>query len=194
MDQFEYIMVLLSIVLGLGITHLLLGIGNLISRISGHGPRVQVDTLHLTWVGFVFVWLVGFWWWEFSWRTVENWGLGLYLFLVLYTVCLFLMCVVLFPARSDDVSDFRVYFMRVRRWFFGLLIMLTAVDITEALLKGSDYVARLGIPYWGLSAAQVAISIVGISTTNRAAHGVMAVFVLTYAIVQLLTTYPLLNP
>jgi hypothetical protein len=136
MSQFEYIMVLLSIVLGLGITHMMFGVGTLVYRLSGHGPTVRLDWIHLTWVGFIFVWLVGFWWWEYSWRTVEDWGLVLYLFLVLYAVGLFLLCVILFPHRTDEVADFRSYFMKVRGWFFGLLIILTGIDVTEAVLKG----------------------------------------------------------
>jgi hypothetical protein len=193
MRQFEYVMVLLSIVLGLGITHLLLGVGNLISRISGHGPSVRIDWIHLLWVFFIFWWLIGFWWWEFSWSAIENWGLALYLFLVLYTICLFLLCVVLFPPRTDDVADFGAYFMRVRPWFFSLLVLLTAVDISEAFLKGSEYMSRLGAMYWGLSVAQVLIGVIGIATTNRRVHGVLAAFAVTYAVVQLLTTYPLLS-
>jgi hypothetical protein len=35
MDRFEYIMVLVSIVVGLGIAHLLFGVGGIIDRLTG---------------------------------------------------------------------------------------------------------------------------------------------------------------
>ena len=37
MDQFEYVMVLVSIIVGLGIAHILLGIGSIIDRLAAPG-------------------------------------------------------------------------------------------------------------------------------------------------------------
>jgi hypothetical protein len=40
MDQFEYVMVLVSIIIGLGIAHTLLGIGGIIDRLSRKEDRL----------------------------------------------------------------------------------------------------------------------------------------------------------
>ncbi len=39
MDQFEYVMVLVSIIIGLGIAHILLGLGGIIDRVADRNRR-----------------------------------------------------------------------------------------------------------------------------------------------------------
>jgi len=192
-SQFEYIMVLISIVLGLGITHLLAGVGSLVYRLSGQGPRVRLYWGHLTWVAFVFCYQIGFWWWEFSWAEENTWGLLLYFFLILYATALFLLCEVLFPRRADEVTDFEAYFMAVRKWFYGLILAVTAIDVAESILKGPDYMERLGWMYWSLIISLVVISVTGMLRDGRRLHGGLALVAFIFQFVQLLTTYPLLN-
>ncbi len=193
MSQFEYVMVLVSIVLGLGITHLLVGVGSLMDRLSGHGKSVSLYWGHLTWVAYLFVYLIGFWWWEFSWSAENPWGLLIYLFLILYAAVLFLLCEILFPRRGDEVADFEEYFMSIRKWFYGLLLAVTVIDVGESFLKGPDYMERLGQMYWGLIITLVAIAIIGSLRSGRRLHGFLALIALVFQSVQLLTTYPLLN-
>jgi len=50
MSEFEYLAVLVSLVLGLGITHLLTGVGRMIHR----RDEFRVDAAHLLWTGAVF--------------------------------------------------------------------------------------------------------------------------------------------
>jgi hypothetical protein len=186
-------MVLVSIVLGLGITHLLVGVGSLMYRLSGQGPRVRLYWGHLTWVAYLFCYLIGFWWWEFSWSGQSSWGLLLYFFLVLYATALFLLCEILFPRRADQVADFEVHFMAVRKWFYGLLLAVTVIDIAESFLKGPDYMGRLGWMYWSLIITLVVIAVVGMLRRGRRLHGGLAVVALVFQLVQLLATYPLLT-
>ena len=47
LDRFEYVMVLVSIIIGLGLTHLLQGIGGIIDRRSGHGQPIRMSLAHL---------------------------------------------------------------------------------------------------------------------------------------------------
>lgn len=193
MSQFEYVMVLVSIVLGLGITHLLVGIGSLMYRLSGQGPGVRLYWGHLAWVAYLFCYLIGFWWWEFSWSAQSTWGLLLYFFLVLYATALFLLCEILFPRRADEVEDFEFYFMSVRKWFYGLLLGVTVIDIGESIIKGADYVERLGVMYWSLIITLCAIAIIGMLRSGRRLHGFLAITALVFQLVQLLGTYPLLT-
>jgi len=43
MGQFEYVMVLVSIIVGLGITHILMGIGAIIDRQSRKDGRLELS-------------------------------------------------------------------------------------------------------------------------------------------------------
>ncbi len=84
MSHFEYAMVLISIIVGLRIIHILSSLGSAVHRIRGHGPAIRMEITHLTWVGFIFVWLVSFWWFEFKWNQLApEFDMGLYLFPVL---------------------------------------------------------------------------------------------------------------
>jgi hypothetical protein len=49
MDQFEYVMVLVSIIVGLGITHILLGVGGIIDRLSRKEERFELSLAHASW-------------------------------------------------------------------------------------------------------------------------------------------------
>ena len=67
MSPFEYAMVLISIIIGLGITHILSSLASAVRPLRGDAPRVHLEITYLSWVGFIFVHLVTFWWFEFKW-------------------------------------------------------------------------------------------------------------------------------
>ena len=119
MDQFEYVMVLVSIIVGLGIAHILLGIGGIIDRLSRKEDHLELSLAHASWLGFCFAWLVMFWWWEYRFSSrVADWTMGLYLFLIGYAVTLFLLQAVLVPRTWDGVTSLKEYFLERRAWYF----------------------------------------------------------------------------
>ena len=56
-------------------------------------------------------WLLSFWWFEFKFQEVQG---GLYLFIIPYAVCLFLLAAILVPNRMEQVKDSYDYFMEGR--------------------------------------------------------------------------------
>ena len=80
-----------------------------------------------------------------------EWTYGLYLFLILYAVCLFLMAVILIPSRMVGVRDSYEYFMEGRKWFFGAVLFGLGIDQVDSFLKGVD---------WGLRPLNVGLNIV----------------------------------
>jgi len=105
-EQFEYVMVLVSIIVALAITHLLMAIAETIHRIRGLGEPIKLDIVYALWIGYVFIWLVSFWWWEFKFQeTAVEWSLGLYFFIVAYAALLFLLATILVPHRMRGVSN-----------------------------------------------------------------------------------------
>lgn len=143
MDTFEYVMVLVSIIIGLALTHILTALGSAVHRLRGHGPPIRLEATYLLWVGFVLIWLVSFWWWEFRFQELgTEWSFGLYLFIILYAVSLFLLSVVLVPAGMEGLEDSYGYLMSVRRWFFGALFGVIVVDTVDTFIKGVDWGVR----------------------------------------------------
>jgi hypothetical protein len=68
-DAFSYLSVLLSIILGLGLTQLLTAVGRLIR----HRDRVRLDWLPLLWAAVLLVVYVQTWWAMFGLRNVREW-------------------------------------------------------------------------------------------------------------------------
>jgi len=166
MDQFEYVMVLVSIIVALAIAHLLTAIADSIHRLRGNGERLKIDAVYVLWASYVLIYLVTFWWWEFKFQeTVVDWSLGLYLFVVTYAAMLFMLATILVPHRMQGVMNSYDYFMRGRKWFFGTLILLIGIDWVDSFLKSYE---------WGMQPAlliqygiQLSTYIVGMLSERR---------------------------
>ena len=105
MTAFEYVMVLVSIIIALAIAHLLTAISASIHRLRGQGERIELDAVYILWIGYVLIWLISFWWWEFKFQDViAEWSYGLYLFIVIYSILLFMLAAVLVPHRMQGLD------------------------------------------------------------------------------------------
>ena len=76
MDLYSQLRVLFSILLGLGVSHLLRGL----ARIFQHPKQCRVYWLHRSGHWFFFLYLIHFWWWEFRLRQVTEWDVPALLF------------------------------------------------------------------------------------------------------------------
>jgi hypothetical protein len=89
-DQFQHVMVLTSIIIGLGITNLLLGLSGAIERFYREHASIACQ-LGDCFLAYLFLLMVLFWWWEFRLleilKTVESVEL---LLVICYAVILFL--------------------------------------------------------------------------------------------------------
>jgi hypothetical protein len=118
MQMFEYIIVLISIVIGLALTHLMQGIAGLIQ----HPGRTRIWWVHLVWVAYMAVSTIFWWWWQFNLQKVVTWTFWIYFFVLCYAFLIYIICVLLFPDDLEEYDNFKDYFLARRRWFFGLLI------------------------------------------------------------------------
>jgi hypothetical protein len=178
MDIFEYTAVLTSIIIGLGIAHLLRGFAGLIQ----HPEKARPYWVHLLWVGYRFFTLVFWWWWEFRLGSIETWTFQLYLFIVFYALILFLASALLFPLSMEGYADFREYFYARRRWLFGLFALTYIVDFGDTVLKGWDHLAGLGLEYPLTSVAQFLLCLVAMWTRNERYHAVFGVGMFAYQV------------
>ncbi len=149
MNRFEYVMVLISIIVGLAMAHLLDGVGGIIDRRSGKGPELKLSVAHGAWLVFTFVWLVQLWWREFRFSELHpQWTIELYLFLVTYAVALFLPAVILVPRSWGGVESLDRYFLERRAWFYSGLLAVIVLDVVDSYLKGGwQYVVHVNGPW-----------------------------------------------
>jgi hypothetical protein len=143
MELYLHIRVVVSILVGFSLTHLLRGV----ARIVQHPGREKVYWVHLVWVGFMFIYLITFWWWEFRLEQIPTWTLPLYVFVILYGVLLYLLCALLFPDDVKEYNGYRDYFYSRKGWFFGVLAALWIVDFYDTVIKGPSRLQAVGIEY-----------------------------------------------
>lgn len=180
MSAFEYAMVLISIIIGLGVTHILTSLGSAVHRLRGHGKPLRLDVNYLVWIGFIFGWLVQFWWFEFKWTTLgTDVDFRLYSFLVLYAVSLFMVAVILVPHRLEVVDDSWEYFLSIRHWFFGGLLVLSVIDLVDTFMKGWEWGVRES--YWWYWLTVTACAVTGLLSTRRYVHLAMGLVLLTWS-------------
>jgi hypothetical protein len=143
MDPFAYLSVLTSIVLALGITRLLSGVGRLLQDRS----HIQIYWVHLLWTLNVFLYLVLNWWILFRWHSRQNWSFFLFLFVLLSPTISYLLTVLLMPDPFPDGLDLKQHFFDNHQWFFTLAALLPIIDALDTLLKGREHFMAQGSLY-----------------------------------------------
>ncbi len=117
--RFDYLLVLVGVVLGLGITQVLTGFANLIQ----HRNRVKAYWVQALWMALMFLLQVEHWYTVQQWREVV--GLGDEFFAYLATLfvpfTLFITTVVIVPAIPPEGEfDCRADYYQNARWTFSL--------------------------------------------------------------------------
>jgi hypothetical protein len=176
MAPFDYISLLTSIVLALGITRVLTGLGKLLQSRA----RLTVYWVHVVWGVNVLLWLLLNWWILYRWHTQEEWTFFLFLFVLVSPVIAFLLSVLLFPEPLEDGLDLKANFYANHRWFFALAALLPPLDAVDTLLKGWAHFQAQGPLYVFTLLIVFVLSIIGASTRRERFHGFYAVFFLAY--------------
>jgi hypothetical protein len=162
-DVYSHVKVVISIIVGLGITTLLKGFAIFVQ----HPKRAKVSLLHLGWAASLLLWIIHFWWWEFRLTMVPQWTFEIYFFVILYAILFYFLSTLLFPSDLKDYAGYEDYFLSRRVWFFGFLAATFVADIIDTSLKGSAYLHSFGIEYPIRIAVSLLLCIVAMITRNR---------------------------
>jgi hypothetical protein len=195
LDRFEYVMVLISIIVGLSIAHVLLGVGGIIDR-KASGPPLRLGFAHPIWLVYVFVWTVQFWWWEFRFAELAPvWTIGLYLFLVAYAVALFLLSVILVPRSWDGITDLDRHFLQRKLWFYPGFLIATGIDVVDTWLKGGlgYIVEEFGPILWFVWIGAAVAFIVGLRSDRPSHHAMVGATMLVLQFLQQFADVPTLG-
>jgi hypothetical protein len=90
-NAFEYLSVLISIILALGITRVLAGVGEMLQARS----RRHIYWVHAIWIFNLFLWLVVAWWIFYRWRDQQPWTFFLFVFVLISPTILYLASLLL---------------------------------------------------------------------------------------------------
>jgi len=127
-DAFNYLSVLLSIIMGLAITQILKGFrGILLARV-----RVRIYWPSLVWAVLLLAMCVEIWWSQFGMLGRSDWTLPMFYSVLLQFIIAYMLAAIVLPDFfGDDEVDLREHYFSHQRWFFGLLIL----ELLSSLLK-----------------------------------------------------------
>jgi len=166
MGIFEYLGVLISVIMGLGITHLAVGASKLVQNRDQCKPYLA----HSLWSLAILLYILVVWWGMYWWSKHVDWRAYQYLFITLYALCLFFLSALLYPYDMDKDIDVEAYFFKQRRWFFSVFIIAWLLDIPETLSKGETALREVPPDYMVFSVSHISLCIVGLVTENRKVH------------------------
>jgi hypothetical protein len=178
-EMFTYVRVVLSIVTGLGLTHLLQGMALFVQ----HPQRNKIYLPHLLWSFSMTIRILHFWWFEHALDKVPVWTFGIYLLVVGYAVVNYLMCTLLYPKELAEFDSYKDYFLSRKNWFYGLLILAFLFDLADSWMKGHSYFAALGAEYITRTILIIAGALVGIFAKGERYHYVFVSLYLTYQLI-----------
>jgi hypothetical protein len=182
---FEYLTVLISVVIGLSVTSFLT---NVVRIIHLRGD-VTISWVQLLWSATMLIWTIAFWWDQ------QQWTYPLFIFLLAYSTLLFFLMALLFPEGVPADHNYRTQFMRNRVWFFGVLLLFLCVDVIDYLVKLDKDVSIVGhLPYAAFIGPLIVLSLFAMRTDNLVFHRVFAVYsVLAVLVMSVITLVPLAN-
>ena len=166
MGIFEYLGVLISVIMGLGITHLATGAAKLIQ----HREDVRLYLPHALWTINVLLFILLIWWGMFWWSGHENWYAYEYLFITLYAIVLFFLASILYPWDMQGNIDVREHYFNNRLWFFGALFLAWCLDIPETVIKANADLRPVPQEYVWFVGIQLAIAATGLATRRHIVH------------------------
>ena len=174
--MFEYVMVLVSIIVGPALTHLLQGLVEIAQR----PQRMKIASIHLVWVIYMVITIAFWWWWQFKLQLVPVWTFSAYLFVLGYAVVLYILSTLLFPKVLDPDLDLDAFFYSRRGWFYAFNALYFLVDLIDSRLKGAEHFASLGLEYLIVTVLSAALCIGAMKIRNAGYHWTVGLGILLY--------------
>jgi hypothetical protein len=132
MNPYEYLNVLISIILGLAITRILTGLATVITA----RERVDFYWPPIVWAIWIFFIAAQHWWAQWTLQYTKRWTFLDFVLLLLVPVGMFLLSALVLPEREEDGKlDLGEWFFRNRAWFFGIMFFLPGLSIAEEIVR-----------------------------------------------------------
>lgn len=181
MDEFSYLSVLLSVVIGLAVAEILQGFR---SRIIA-AERVQSFWPVRVWSVTMLLVCAQTWWAMFGLRSRHAWTFDQFLVLLGQVIVLYLACGILYPEFGDkNKVDMRAHYFAQRKRLFAFLLIGAVLSISRDLVLNHAWPDRLNLAFHGLWIVTVGVAIL---TANEWYHKALALFT-AFAFVNYITT------
>ena len=132
MDPFEYVIVLTSLILGLGITQVLVGVADVITN-----KNIKWSLPHGLMTLLIFFTMIQEWWETYKYSfLVKEWTLILVMVLMIYPIILFVGARVLFPYEKIEIEDVDLEQYYWKKWpvLFTVGLLTAIISIWQNYL------------------------------------------------------------
>lgn len=147
MDEFSYLSVLLSIIIGLAVTQILQGLRG---RILSHA-RIKPFWPTQVWAAILLLVSAQTWWAMFSFRDRHDWNFIQFFILLLQSTILYLAAGLVYPDfPPNEEVDLQDHYLRRRQQFFGLLILSTLTSLLRDPLFDGRMTNPMNLFFHGL--------------------------------------------
>ena len=171
MDEFGYLSVLLSIILGLSVTQLLQGLSGIIQNRN----RVRVYAPAITWAVLLLPIDAQAWWAMFGLRRHHPWTFLDFIIVLLETVFLYLLAALVLPRFDiEGPIDLRENYFGHARWFFGSFIAVLIVSMLKDFVLGHAWPSGLNLDFHIIG---LGMSAIAMFTKSDRFHKLNAIFV-----------------
>jgi hypothetical protein len=144
MNPFDYLTILVSIVLGLAMTNVLTRLAAIVSareRVDFYWPPVA-------WAIWVFFICVQHWWAAWSTHEMRAWTFLAFFTGLLDPIILFFLSALVLPDRDEaGPIDLGAWYYRNRAWFFGTLALLPIASIVDELVRTARIASMLNLAF-----------------------------------------------
>src|SRR5688500_9901936 len=134
MTPFEYISVIISIILGCGVAQIVTGL----AHFAHSGTKVKLYWPHLLWIIMIFFFHLQEWWVFYEFKSKTVWTFPVFIFVLLYPIGLFIQARLLFPFDNfDEKVDLKKFYFENYRIYFaiiGIQAILSLID--NMVLRG----------------------------------------------------------
>lgn len=170
MDEFSYLSVLLSVILGLAVTQILQGFrGVLLSR-----ARIRLYWPVIGWA--ILVLLVCFqnWWSMFGMRGRHDWTFPQFAIVLLQTILIYMIAGLVFPDLfGEAIVDLKANFYAHRGWLISLAMSAVVVSVLKDVVLDGKLPQPTNLAFHAIF---VAALMVGAITRRERYHQALVVF------------------
>lgn len=142
-NPFEYVSILISIILGLGITQLLSAFSDLLY----HYRKVKFYWPHTIWLVFILFLNIQDWFITFKLKDKMEWNLPALLFVLLYPIALFVITKMILPTNeSEERYNMRsFYFSQYNITFLMMAVSALLSLLFNVFLLNKNYIEQLPV-------------------------------------------------
>lgn len=144
MDEFGYLSVIISVILGLSIAQLLQNIGQIINA----RDRVRMYWPAMGWAVLLLLIDIQAWWAMFGYRYRHKWTFVQFTIVLFEAIMLYLLAAIVLPnIRNEGEIDLRSNYFRHAGWFFGSLVVLLLDSLLKSVVVSGGLPGKLDLGF-----------------------------------------------